>query len=81
MKKKEEEEVIAISKGLREKVVLLAIGTVVTILTFLISSYTSNFVTYAVYNEDKAIWSAILVNQKNMKDDIKEIKDNTKKQK
>lgn len=74
LEKKERDVVIKVSKGLKEKIVLLAIGTIVTAFTFLLSDYTSGFVRAAEYNKDKNIWSNILVEIRYMREDIKELK-------
>ena len=66
---------------MKEKITLLALGTIVTIMTFLMSNYVGNFVTYAKYNEDKAIWSTVLEKLDNIEEDIVEIKDNMKDKK
>ena len=63
-------------KSLKEKVILLALGTVVTFITFLSSSYLGGFVTKAAYNKDKANISIIineLVHLKNGQDEIKKM--------
>lgn len=69
-----DKQAISMSRGLKEKIILLSIGTVVTFITFLVSSYTSSFVTLAEYNKDKAVNGAILERLDNIEDDIKEIK-------
>lgn len=80
----EERELQEIRRARRsffEKLSLLAIGTFVTLVTFLLSQFLSSYVTYAVYNEDKVIWSTILVKISNVEDDIKEIKTDMKEKK
>ena len=77
---KESKHETTVSKPLKEKIFLLFLGTVVTIMTFLLSSFTGNYVTLANYNKDQAVWHRVLEKIKNIEDDIKEIKTDIKEQ-
>lgn len=72
------EDATNISKSLKDKIILLSLGTVATIMTFLLSSFMGNYVTLASYNKDQAIWNTVLEKIKNIEDDIKEIKTDIK---
>lgn len=62
-----------------EKLILLAIGTGVTFITFLASSYFSGFVTKADYNKDKAEIEVIKTKLDVLKSGQEEIKKLIKK--
>ena len=59
---------------IKEKLVLLSIGTVVTAITYLTSSYFSGFVTRAEYNEDKVDVAVIKNDLKHLREGQEEIK-------
>lgn len=66
---------------MKNEVKLLAIGTIVTVVTFLAAKYTEGFVTWAAYNEDKTIIKVIEERLFHIQSDVKDLKDMLKERK
>ena len=60
---------------MKEKIQLLALGTVVTVITFLVAAYTGSFITRAEYNKDQTAVKIIQNDLQYLKQGQKEIKD------
>ena len=63
---------------LKKELMLLSIGTVVTLVTFLIASYFGSFVTKSAYAKDRTVIEVMANDIRHIRNSLKEIKDKIK---